>query len=205
MPVSEYWQGNLSIAVANGSLSQGRLDGMATRYVLYLRFMDICTDQDIGLLLRGTSSVKILPTTPQRELDYHLISLCPTKLSKEGTQPVNPHVCNPLLKVMLWSRIPTTLFHLSRQRFCQSLGTMLTPRFQTTQQLACTRPLESSLSDNFPQCKSIYIPVRIDALKKIAKITRWLRRGSLHRLQILHRPQRNSPLRIWLWPYLLYL
>lgn len=33
MPDSEYWQGNLSIAVANGSLAQSRLDDMATRIV----------------------------------------------------------------------------------------------------------------------------------------------------------------------------
>lgn len=31
MPDSEYWQGNLSVAVANGSLAQSRLDDMATR------------------------------------------------------------------------------------------------------------------------------------------------------------------------------
>lgn len=33
MPDSPYWQGNLTIAVANGSLAQSRLDDMATRIV----------------------------------------------------------------------------------------------------------------------------------------------------------------------------
>jgi len=43
MPSSRLW-GNLSTAVTNGTLSQDRLDDMATRYVSYFESQETCTN-----------------------------------------------------------------------------------------------------------------------------------------------------------------